>query len=132
MDVTIETQKNSDTTARLSLYAKRIKELRERQNMSQEEFANKCGHTSDNARSWASKVENGRIKLSLDDAVVVANALGVLPIDLIPDNSCEDSPKIDFTQLEVKLINDYRKLSENGRDKARERINELLKLEGKE
>lgn len=110
-------------------YSLRIKELREAQQMSQEEFARRCGHTSDNARSWASKVENGRIKLSLDDAEIVAKALNVSPAALIFSDAVNVRSPYDLSNDELRLINLYRKLSKNGRSKVIERINELLTLE---
>ena len=115
---------------RLNNYSKRIKELREKMQMSQEEFANKCGHTSDNARSWTSKLETGRIKLSLNDAVIVADALKVPVNDLIHPERMISPSTINLTADESKIIDNYRKLSENGKNKVSERIDELLQLEG--
>lgn len=115
---------------RLNDYSKRIKELREKMQMSQEEFANKCGHTSDNARSWTSKLETGRIKLSLNDAVIVADALKVPVNDLIYPERMISPSTINLTADESKIIDNYRKLSENGKNKVSERIDELLQLEG--
>ena len=115
---------------RLNNYSKRIKELREKMQMSQEEFANKCGHTSDNARSWTSKLETGRIKLSLDDAVIVADALRVPVNDLLYPERMMSLSTINLTADESKIIDNYRKLSENGKNKVSERIDELLQLEG--
>ena len=115
---------------RLNDYSKRIKELREKMQMSQEEFANKCGHTSDNARSWTSKLETGRIKLSLDDAVIVADALKVPVNDLLYPERMISPSTINLTDDESKVIDNYRKLSINGKNKVLERIDELMQLEG--
>ena len=115
---------------KLNNYSKRIKELREELQMSQEEFANKCGHTSDNARSWTSKLETGRIKLSLDDAVIVADTLKVPVIDLIYPERMISPSIINLTDDENKVIDNYRKLSINGKNKVLERIDELMQLEG--
>ena len=115
---------------RLNDYSKRIKELREKMQMSQEEFANKCGHTSDNARSWTSKLETGRIKLSLDDAFIVADALKVPVNDLLYPERMISPSTINLTDDESKVIDNYRKLSINGKNKVSERIDELLQLEG--
>lgn len=115
---------------RLNNYSKRIKELREKLQMSQEEFANKCGHTSDNARSWTSKLETGRIKLSLDDAVIVADALKVPVNDLLYPERMISPSTINLTDDESKVIDNYRKLSINGKNKVLERIDELMQLEG--
>ena len=115
---------------RLNNYSKRIKELREKMQMSQEEFANKCGHTSDNARSWTSKLETGRIKLSLDDAFIVADALKVPVNDLLYPERMISPSTINLTDDESKVIDNYRKLSINGKNKVLERIDELMQLEG--
>lgn len=115
---------------RLNNYSKRIKELRKKLQMSQEEFANKCGHTSDNARSWTSKLETGRIKLSLDDAVIVADALKVPVNDLLYPERMISPSTINLTDDESKVIDNYRKLSINGKNKVLERIDELMQLEG--
>lgn len=115
---------------RLNDYSKRIKELREKMQMSQEEFANKCGHTSDNARSWTSKLETGRIKLSLDDAFIVADALKVPVNDLLYPERMISPSTINLTDDESKVIDNYRKLSINGKNKVLERIDELMQLEG--
>jgi len=115
---------------KLNDYSKRIKELREKMQMSQEEFANKCGHTSDNARSWTSKLETGRIKLSLDDAFIVADALKVPVNDLLYPERMISPSTINLTDDESKVIDNYRKLSINGKNKVLERIDELLQLEG--
>lgn len=116
-------------------YSAFIKKIREERGMTQEEFANKCGHFSNNARSWTSKVESGKIKLSLDDAQAVSKALNVSPLDLLGMNNAavagDNAPKIDFNNDDIHFIEQYRKLSEKGKLKAQERIEELLILEGK-
>lgn len=129
-DLELYQKELAEAKERLNNYSKRIKELREKMQMSQEEFANKCGHTSDNARSWTSKLETGRIKLSLDDAVIVADALKVPVNDLIHPERMISPSTINLTADESKIIDNYRKLSENGKNKVSERIDELLQLEG--
>ena len=116
----------------LPAYARLIKEIREEMGMSQDVFANMCGHTSENARSWTSKVESGKIKLSLDDVETVANALSISPVDLVitPDNG--DPILLEISPKDRQLINRINRLSDNGKKKIEERIDELLKLEGKE
>jgi len=62
-----------------SLFGNRIKLLREKRGLTQEEFAARAGYT----RSYISQVENGRYSVSLDAIVAFANVLKVLPADLL-------------------------------------------------
>lgn len=132
----IAQQQREEALKRIEAYAKYIRKKREEKGMSQEEFANKCGHFSGSARSWTSKVESGKIRLSLDDAENISKALGVSPLDLLGlDNTPvagDNAPKIDFNNDDIHFIEQYKKLSEKGKSKARERIEELLILEGKQ
>lgn len=113
-------------------YAAYIKDIREQLRMSQEEFANKCGHTSTNARSWTSKLESGKIKLSLNDVETVAAALSVSPVDLVCLTESDNQFLIETTPSDRLLLRKINRLSDNGKQKLEERIDELLKLEGKE
>ncbi|HKW17573.1 MAG TPA: helix-turn-helix transcriptional regulator [Terriglobales bacterium] len=65
-------------TAR-SLFGNRIKNLREKRELTQEEFAARAGYT----RSYVSLVENGHYSTSLDAIVAFANVLKVRPADLL-------------------------------------------------
>jgi transcriptional regulator with XRE-family HTH domain len=65
-------------TAR-SLFGNRLKSLRLKRGLSQEEFAAKTGYS----RSYVSLVENGRYSVSLDAIVSFANVLGIKPIELL-------------------------------------------------
>lgn len=112
-------------------YAAYIKDMREHLKMSQEEFANKCGHISTNARSWTSKLESGKIKLSLNDVEKVAAALSVSPVDLICLTESDHQFIIETTPFDRIILNKINRLSEYGKQKLEERIDELLKLEGK-
>ena len=50
--------------------------------MSQEDLA----HDSGVARSYVSTIERGLANLALDHVVLLANTLGVDPVELVPDN----------------------------------------------
>jgi transcriptional regulator with XRE-family HTH domain len=58
-----------------------IKRLRETKNMTQESLAQKLGVTSSNI----SQIESGERGLSIDKAVLIADALGVSLMDLLED-----------------------------------------------
>jgi hypothetical protein len=61
----------------------------------------------------------------------MANYFGVSKSVLVESapHACESAPKSDFTADEVKVINNYRKLSKNGKYEVMKRIDELLQLE---
>ena len=77
-----------------------------------------------------SNLETGRIKLSLDDAFIVADALKVPVNDLLYPERMISPSTINLTDDESKVIDNYRKLSINGKNKVLERIDELMQLEG--
>lgn len=62
--------------------AKNIKTLREGREMSQEKLANLCGHTSNSARSWVSKIEKGERNIVISELYKIAIALDVTPSTL--------------------------------------------------
>jgi transcriptional regulator with XRE-family HTH domain len=62
-----------------SLFGKRIKLLREKRGLSQEEFAARAGYS----RSYVSQIENGHYSISLEAIVAFANVLEVLPAALL-------------------------------------------------
>ena len=62
---------------KMKLLGKRIRIIRQSKGMSQEALANKCGNTSDHARSWISKIESGKRNPNIDDIYRIAAALDV-------------------------------------------------------
>lgn len=64
------------------MLGQRIRTIRELKGMSQEDLANKCGHTNENARSWISKIESGQRCPNIDDVFIIAESLGVEPFIL--------------------------------------------------
>ena len=63
----------------LKIVGANIRKIRELRDMSQQQLAIKCGHTSDSARSWISKIESGERSTHTDDIAIIANALDVPP-----------------------------------------------------
>jgi transcriptional regulator with XRE-family HTH domain len=61
------------------LFGNRIKSLREKRGLTQEEFAARTGYT----RAYVSQVENGHYSVSLDAIIAFANVLQVPPAALL-------------------------------------------------
>jgi transcriptional regulator with XRE-family HTH domain len=61
------------------LFGTRLKALREKRGLSQEEFGARAGYS----RSYVSQVEDGYYSISLDAIVAFANVLKVRPADLL-------------------------------------------------
>lgn len=57
----------------------RIKQLRESKGITLEELANRCGYTSDNARSSISKIEKGKSDIPASKLPLFAKALETTP-----------------------------------------------------
>lgn len=123
-----------------------IKERRKALGLTQDDLAKKMGYKS---REAISSVERNKEDLTTDRIRKFAHALNCAPADLmgdwVPDRPFRSStgqlalliPDIDETALkcdlnydEAKLLVNYRKLSENGKNKVLERIDELMQLEG--
>ena len=110
----------------------RIKERRKELGLSQQELADRIGVTS---RTSVCTVEKDREDLTLERLRRYADALGVTPSYLMGwdnvDVPCEMPFKIDLSTEDVQIVKALGKLSQNGREKVKERIKELLILEGK-
>lgn len=85
-DITEEKQKHLNTLGQ------NIRRIRTDLKMSQEQLANLCGHTNDNARSWISKIESGTNDPPASDLKLIAKALGVTCIELMKESG-EDKEK---------------------------------------
>ena len=70
----------------LNTLGQNIKRIRTELKMSQEQLANLCGHTNDNARSWVSKIEKGVNDPPASELKLIAKALGVTCVELLKDN----------------------------------------------
>lgn len=113
----------------------RLKELRISKGFTLEELGQKVGVGKSTIRKW----EQGMIaNIKADKVQKLADALEVDPVFIIglygeslrnAPHDCESAPKNDFTADEVKVINNYRKLSKNGKYEVMKRIDELLQLE---
>lgn len=73
-----------------AIVGKNIKVIRENKKMSQEELANACGHTTDSARSWISKIESGKRNTTTDELANIARILGISPSRLFEPISLID------------------------------------------
>lgn len=113
----------------------KLKELRISKGFTLEELGQKVGVGKSTIRKW----EQGMIaNIKADKVQKLADALEVDPVFIIglygeslrnAPHACESAPKSDFTADEVKVINNYRKLSKNGKYEVMKRIDELLQLE---
>lgn len=113
----------------------KLKELRISKGFTLEELGQKVGVGKSTIRKW----EQGMIaNIKADKVQKLADALEVDPVFIIglygeslrnAPHACESALKSDFTADEVKVINNYRKLSKNGKYEVMKRIDELLQLE---
>lgn len=113
----------------------RIKERRTQLGLSQQELANRLGLKS---RAAVCTVENNREDLTLDRLVRYAQALQVSPSFLMGwDANESDEVNIvnihtDIDMYEAKFLAEYRKLSNESKNKLWDRMMELQILEGVE
>lgn len=62
-------------------FASRVRELRQQQGLSQEEFADRCGLH----RTYVGSVERGERNISIDNIARIAKSLGVMPGELLDE-----------------------------------------------
>ena len=113
----------------------RIRKMRIEKNLTQQQLADACKKT----RSWLCKIETGVNDIPLPELQKLADTFEVdisvffnkeqTDYVYVPSEDCQNALISDFTDEEIILINTYRKLSENGKEKVKERIAELTKLE---
>lgn len=90
---------------------KNINAIRTGKNMSQEKLANLCGHNTESARSWISKIEKGQRNIGTDELGKIAYALNVTPNTLFIEIECKDTESL-YNRLMAyndefqKIIND--------------------------
>lgn len=108
----------------LDLY-RNIRLLRKSLKMSQEELANKVGYGD---RSSIAKIEAGKVDLPQSQIFKIAAALNVTPSDLMGLDGVRDDPAASLDDDEAILLNTYRELSREGKDKLLERCAELKEL----
>lgn len=94
----------------LSEMGARIKRLRQRCGLSQDDLARMCGYTS---RSSINKVEKGIVDIPQSKISLIAIALGVTPTYLMygDDSPQIETPAPELTESERAWIELYRKLS---------------------
>lgn len=92
---------------------KRIKELRKIRGMSQDDLGDELGVT----RSFVSKMENGKKKISLEHVENIAKILNVLPEDLLVDKNKLIKNNEDliivrekFTNEQIESMADYARM----------------------
>ncbi len=94
-----------------------IKKYRKMQKMSQTDLADLLNVTQTTVSQW----EVGRNAPSVDTLVKICSIIKVPAMQCLFDDS--------LTCEEIELIEQYKRLSDDGKGKLRERINELLRLE---
>ena len=102
----------------LDLY-KNIKKYRLENKMSQAELAKLAGYTD---RSSIAKIENGDVDLPQSKILLLAKALGVDPGALMGNTGLSVR---ELSPDESALLDDYQKLNDIGKDKAREYVSDL-------
>ena len=90
----------------------RIKTLRERRGMTQDELAIRVGYRH---KTSVNKIETGERKLMQDKILAFAKALGVTPEVIMGWAPFAEVPTNDFTQQESRLIEKYRALDDRGK-----------------
>lgn len=90
-------EKDRERALRFGAY---IKSLRQAQGKSQQEVATKCGYTS---RAAISSLEKGKNDLAFDKLPLLAQALGVDPVDLFSVYA-DDEAETAETQPQIEAI----------------------------
>ena len=88
----------------LRSFGERVKKIRISKGMTQDELAAKAGYTS---RSTISKIETGRTDVPRSQIVMIADALGVSPVDLtlVEEPSAQDIA----LALRISKLDPYRR-----------------------
>lgn len=112
----------------------RIKLKREELNMTQEELARKTGYKS---RSSINKIEGDGRSLPQSKILSFAQALNTTPSYLMGWENAEVTEEVEnnitiidpvYPRDETKLLGEFRKLNDVGRQKAIERVSELVEI----
>jgi transcriptional regulator with XRE-family HTH domain len=74
---------------RRQAFGRRLRELRESKNWSQEQLALEAGVD----RTWLSEVETAKVSIALDRMLKIADALGVAVAELFDTAELRQSPK---------------------------------------
>lgn len=108
-------------------FSEKLYEFRIQKGLSQQKLAELSGVSQTAIYHW----EKGLRKPKFEQIRYLAAALGVYISDLEPDWSeyggsiwDDNDPPLD----ELKILQDYRILNDNGKDEARKRVNELTEI----
>ena len=125
---------------------RRIRELRIKKGMSQEELAKAVGYTSNNSRSTINKVEQGQNDIVQSKLKTYAKALDVTvgyllgiedidgfdvaynPVEVQLEVNAFDVVKQAYGKGAVDLLQVFVQLNETGQKKALEQINDLFEI----
>lgn len=109
------------------VFSENLKRLMYEKGVNATEVCQVLGFKHNTFSNWIT----GKIYPRIDKIEIMANYFGVSKSVLVESapHTCESAPKSDFTADEVKVINNYRKLSKNGKYEVIKRIDELLQLE---
>lgn len=125
---------------------RRIRELRIKKGMSQEELAKAVGYTSNNSRSTINKVEQGQNDIVQSKLKAYAKALDVTvgyllgiedidgfdvaynPVEVQLEVNAFDVVKQAYGKGAVDLLQVFVQLNETGQKKALEQINDLFEI----
>lgn len=125
---------------------RRIRELRIKKGMSQEELAKAVGYTSNNSRSTINKVEQGQNDIVQSKLKAYAKALDVTvgyllgiedadgfdiaynPVEVQLEVNAFDVVKQAYGKDAVELLQVFVQLNEIGQQKALEQINDLFEI----
>lgn len=107
-------------------FLENLKNLRMQKGMSQQKLAELSGVSQTAIYHW----EKGLRKPKFEQVRHLAAALDVCVSDLEPDWSFykEEVWEDGFPLDELRILQDYRILNDNGKDEARKRVNELTEI----
>ena len=103
----------------------RIKERRKALKMTQEELARRSGYKG---KAAISRIETSEGRLSSDIVLKIAPALGVSPSELLEGEDYQRflSEYYEFDEDDVRLIDNYRCLTDEGQRKLEDYLYDLL------
>lgn len=108
-------------------FSSNLRYLRKERGMSQDELADRLGYKS---FTTIQKWESGVSEPSVSTLKVIANIFGVSMDQMINQNlsapSSSPADPLQLTEQEAHLVVSFRCLNEEGREKAVERVEELL------
>lgn len=101
-----------------------IKTLRKKMGYTQKQLAEKCGMAEITIRQY----ELNKREPRQETIEKIATALGVDPFSLYSFEMASEALEKGINQKEIKLLDNYRQLNDNGQDKAIEQVELLTKI----